>query len=238
MSELKIISLGWGVQSFTLAAMVVLGDLEPVDYAVHADTGWESHATMDFAEKWTPWLESHGVKVATVYNDYKVVFKRKSGTNEIAVPAFDENGGIMRRQCTLHWKLIPVKRFIAKQLKEKGFTKKPGIVEQWIGITSDEAKRAKPNWVKYITNTYPLLTMSRNDCKQWLEQHNLEISPRSKCIICPFQTKDEWQSLPDSELARAILADELIRNAKLPGRLYLCNKRIPLKSIKSQLKLF
>ena len=45
-------------------------------------------------------------------------------------------------------------------------------------------------------------------------------------------------TMPDSELARAILVDELIRNAKLPGRLYLCNKRIPLKSIKSQLKLF
>jgi hypothetical protein len=31
------ISLGWGVQSFTLAAMVALGELPPVDVAIHAD---------------------------------------------------------------------------------------------------------------------------------------------------------------------------------------------------------
>ena len=36
MPVMKIISLGWGVQSFTLAAMVALGELEPVDFAIHA----------------------------------------------------------------------------------------------------------------------------------------------------------------------------------------------------------
>jgi len=47
---MKSLSLGWGVQSFTLAAMVALGDLEPVDVAIHADTtheanGWASRLT-------------------------------------------------------------------------------------------------------------------------------------------------------------------------------------------------
>ena len=32
---MKVISLGWGVQSFTLAAMVALKELPPVDYAVY-----------------------------------------------------------------------------------------------------------------------------------------------------------------------------------------------------------
>ena len=50
---MKVISLGWGVQSFTLAAMVALGELEPVDYAIHADTTHESILTYRFAEKWT-----------------------------------------------------------------------------------------------------------------------------------------------------------------------------------------
>lgn len=63
---MKIISLGWGTQSFTLAAMVALGELEPVDAAVHADTTHESAATYDFAARWTEWLSSHGVKVVTV----------------------------------------------------------------------------------------------------------------------------------------------------------------------------
>ncbi len=66
---MKIISLGWGVQSFTLAAMVALGELEPVDAAVHADTTHESILTYQFAERWTPWLVERGVKVVKVVGD-------------------------------------------------------------------------------------------------------------------------------------------------------------------------
>ena len=39
---MRVISLGWGVQSFTLAAMVALGELEPIDAAIHADTTHDS----------------------------------------------------------------------------------------------------------------------------------------------------------------------------------------------------
>ena len=48
-SKLKIISLGWGVQSWALAAMVALGELEPVDFAIHSDTTWERSDTYQFA---------------------------------------------------------------------------------------------------------------------------------------------------------------------------------------------
>lgn len=63
---MKIISLGWGIQSFTLAAMSALGDLEKVDYAVHSDTTHERSATYEFAIKWTGWLVEKGIKVVTV----------------------------------------------------------------------------------------------------------------------------------------------------------------------------
>ena len=42
---LRVISLGWGVQSWTLAAMVALRELPMVDYAIHADTGHERDGT-------------------------------------------------------------------------------------------------------------------------------------------------------------------------------------------------
>ena len=54
---MKILSLGWGVQSFTLAAMAALGEIEPVDFAIHADTRHEFSGTYEFAKTWTPWLE-------------------------------------------------------------------------------------------------------------------------------------------------------------------------------------
>ena len=60
---LRILSLGWGVQSFTLAAMAALGEIDPIDYAVHADTTHEAEGTYSHAATWTPWLEERGVKV-------------------------------------------------------------------------------------------------------------------------------------------------------------------------------
>ena len=66
---LRYLSLGWGVQSWTIAAMVALGELPPVDIAVHADTGHEAQGTYEHVRLWTPWLEERGVKVATVHPD-------------------------------------------------------------------------------------------------------------------------------------------------------------------------
>lgn len=77
---MKIISLGWGVQSFTLAAMVALGELEPVQAALHADTTFESQLTYQFAERWTGWLEERGVKVVTVRDETnKINTDRRGG---------------------------------------------------------------------------------------------------------------------------------------------------------------
>lgn len=41
----RAISLGWGWQSYCLAVMAALGDIEPVDAAIHADTTHERSAT-------------------------------------------------------------------------------------------------------------------------------------------------------------------------------------------------
>lgn len=63
---MQVISLGWGVQSFALAAMSALGVLPLVDVAIHADTTHERAETYAFAKRWTPWLEERGVRVVTV----------------------------------------------------------------------------------------------------------------------------------------------------------------------------
>ena len=63
---MRVISLGWGIQSWALAAMSALGKLPPVDAAIHADTTYERAETYEFAARWTPWLEERGVPVVTV----------------------------------------------------------------------------------------------------------------------------------------------------------------------------
>ena len=161
--EVKIISLGWGVQSMTIAVMAALGDIEPVDYAIHSDTTHERTDTYIYAERWTRWLEDRGLRVVTVkLNNPKrqdpVYF---SSYGQAFIPAFTNNPegtiGQLRRQCTSEWKIVPLRRWL--QANRNG---QP--VEQWLGISLDEVQRMKPSNVKYITNRDPLIErkMSRH----------------------------------------------------------------------------
>ena len=51
---MKILSLGAGVQSSTLALMAEHGEIDMPDYAIFADTGWEPQHCYD----WLDWLET------------------------------------------------------------------------------------------------------------------------------------------------------------------------------------
>ena len=51
---LAYLALGWGVQSFTIAAMCALGEIIGLTLAIHADTGHESSFTYDFARPLDP----------------------------------------------------------------------------------------------------------------------------------------------------------------------------------------
>ena len=134
MSEpLRIISLGWGVQSWTLAAMAALGEIPPVDYAIHADTTHEHAGTYTHARQWTPWLEQHGVAVVTVRGSRTDVIHRwESRTAGVMVPVFTLTAsgkkGQLGRQCTNVWKIQPIRRAVSEILKAAGLPK-PGASE-------------------------------------------------------------------------------------------------------------
>ena len=142
MPELTYLSLGWGVQSWTIAAMVALGDLPPIDLAIHSDTGHEASGTYAHAEKWTPWLTEHGIQVVTVKPENNDVIRedwgKKSGSPSIQIPAFtlthhseDNAGGAnakegqIGRQCTRQWKITPIRRHLRSILG-------PGRMKTWI----------------------------------------------------------------------------------------------------------
>ena len=228
---LKVISLGWGVQSWTLAAMVALGEFESVDYVIHADTTHEASWTYEFAEKYTPWLEKRGLKVITVKPDPKKL-EAVTEFKGVFIPAYTDNGtggkGMLRRQCTYDWKIAPMRRKIQEVRKGKP-------VEMWLGITTDEIQRMKESDVKYIVNRWPLieLGMSRNDCKLWLEKHGLEIPGRSACSFCPFHDTAEWREIMASEPDRksAIEHDRAIRKIRPPFDLFIHPSRQPIDEV-------
>lgn len=237
---MKIISLGlgWGVQSWGMAAMSALGVLSKVDFAIHADTGWERTETIEFAARWTPWLEKHGVRVVTVKGPYYAMSPLED--RWIMPPLYTRGprgGGMLYRTCTDRWKIRPMQKWEREELKRRGLKKIPGVIEQWIGFTLDEAHRAKPGNVRYITNRYPFLEMlerpwTRGMVIQWLHDHDLEVPVKSSCIICPFHSDRQWREIQladNDDWERACAVDRAIRH-KRPGYLcYLHSSRKPLE---------
>jgi hypothetical protein len=230
---MKVLSLGWGVQSWTLAAMAALGELDQLDYAVHADTTWESSKTYEFAAKMTPWLIEHGVKVVTVSDQEQA---KTVDTFKTDIPAFTVGEGVdgqLRRQCTGRWKITPIRQFVASELERLCLQKTPGIVEQWLGISLDEMGRAGISDVKYVTHRYPLLEkrMTRGDCINWLEKNNLPIPPKSACVFCPYHNRRTWEQMKragGSDWEISLQVDSLIRKVRPPHDLFVHPKRVPL----------
>ena len=234
-NPLKILSLGWGVQSWTLAAMAALGEIPMPDYAVHADTTHEMAGTYAHAEKWTPWLEEHGVKVRTVTANQTDVVRKGKGVPVLVIPAYarqhgTEEVGVARRQCTGDWKIVPIRQFVRTHIDKP----RPASVEMQMGISLDEWHRMKDADVKYIKNVYPLVDqrVSRKDCITWLEQHGLDVPTKSGCVFCPYNTIARWKQIKSKggiDWIEAVDADSKIRNAR-PGYDYFVHgKAIPLE---------
>ena len=289
---MRVLSLGWGTQSFGLAAMSALGVLPPVDVAIHADTTHERRETYDFAARWTPWLEKHGVRVVTVHTDEKrqdpfysvnkpstflpaftaystdvtwcpkfvcadceefqdnmdipcincgsirvvlrSIYEQREPTPSILHRAGDP-AGMLRRQCTNEWKIRPIRQWLQEHRDGQQ-------VDQWIGISLDEAQRRFSD-VQYITNTYPYLDfdiaipatsrygISRSDIVRWLLDNNLEVPVKSACVFCPYHNRAGWREIQlsgNGDWEKAVQVDEAIRN-KRPGYVcFLTSARKPL----------
>jgi hypothetical protein len=66
MSDLRLLSLGAGVQSTTLALMVACGELETIDGAIFADTKWEPRRVYEHLDRLEKALVGAGVPVYRV----------------------------------------------------------------------------------------------------------------------------------------------------------------------------
>lgn len=230
---LVVISLGWGLQSWTLAAMSAIGVLPKVDIAIHADTTHERSHTYAFARENAPWLVKNGIPVVTITNNdqYKtdIIAKNAGGKDSIVIPAHvigSGKGGMLRRQCTSRWKIYPIRRFLQKIRNGR-------TVYLWLGITTDEWHRAKDADVNYIVHKYPLLdmNMSREDCENWLKSNNLPIPQKSSCVFCPYLNRASWQEMklnggPDWH--KAVEVDNMIRDFSYPDSVFLHRKCLPL----------
>ena len=212
--------------------MAALGEIEPIDYAIHADTGHERAETYKHAKQWTPWLKSHGVEVVTVQASRTDVVDEEF--NAVSIPAFllNKNGdaATINRQCTYAWKVAPIRQFLRTVLPARPA---PRSVLSIQGISQDEWTRMRDSDVQYIEHSYPLVDRrwTRQDCRNWLNSNDLPIPSRSNCTFCPFHKQQDWKDLkqecgPDWD--EAVTVDELIRDKRPNMELFVHSHRKPL----------
>ena len=253
----RALSLGGGTQSTVLALLLSradprlleLGYPKP-DVAIFADTGWEPQ----YVYRHLSWLEGQlrFPLIRVSEGNLKENLRRGrtvSGHRFVDVPLFtvNEDGkrGMLRRQCTNHYKIRPIHRRIRKLAggkRGRPFPKNTHV-EMWIGISLDEVLRMKPSREAWVEHRWPLvdLGMSRRDCVEWFssEYPNRHL-PRSACVICPYRSDEHWLELKrcePSSFEEAVQFDRWLRSSRktpvrtvLSGRPYLHSSRGPLGS--------
>lgn len=238
---MRILSLGAGVQSTTLALMAALGEIRPgPDAAIFADTGDEPASVYDHLA----WLASDGIlpfPIHVVRPPSSLSVALRNGDEAARIPFHVGAGGIGMRQCTRNWKLRPIRRE-TRRLLGKGPRSyiEPGTVEAWIGISADEVYRIKPSSVQFITNRHPLveLGLNRQDCERWLVSHNYMVPPKSSCVFCPYKADTQWAEMKAHDLESwmdAVAMDNWLREPsqvrRFHGPLYVHRSRIPLAEV-------
>lgn len=224
----SLISLGAGVQSSTLALMVVKG-LFPqykVKGAIFADTQAEPKKVYEYLR----FLETqltfplYRVTAGSLRED-SLILRRSKKTDYIylrtLIPMYTQNAdgsrGRLIRKCTRDYKIVPIQRKIRELIGRKKLNRfrreyraweKTGegdpprpLIRQLIGISYDEVERMKQSRDLHVKNEYPLvnLKMTRQDCLDWMEENGYPRPPRSACTFCPFHSNEEWARVKEDK---------------------------------------
>ena len=221
--NLRILSLGAGVQSTTLALMIEKGEIPMVDGAIFADVKGEPMAVY----KHLDWLEkklSYPVYQVSWRDLKQDILDASTGKYKaFTAPFFTKNPKtgkkkMLRRQCTFMYKINPVVQEVRRLLGLKKGEKrdKNTKVEMLMGISKDEIFRVKTNRMSYITNIYPLIDkdMTRINCLEWMLKHNYPKPPRSACTFCPYHSNEEWKEIRKNkeEWQEVVAMDKAIRH--------------------------
>lgn len=241
---IRILSLGAGVQSSTVALMMARGVIEPAQHAIFSDVGAEPASVY----RWLDWLEKqlpfpvHRVSNGNLRESVMVRVQRlKTGSG--GPPFFTAPDGMLPRQCTRDFKLVPIERQIRALL---GLAKgkrgpKDVVAESVIGISYDESIRMKPSRLRFVRNVFPLvdMRMTRWHCIEWMRANGYPKPPRSACTFCPYRSDDEWMRMQTEEpeaFADAVAIDEAIRAGyvRTKAELYVHDSRRPLSQVDFQ----
>lgn len=231
--RLRVISFGAGVQSTAMLLMACRGEIGPRPRAaIFADTGFEPAAIYahlewcraEVARLTNGQIPIHVVSAGNIREDH-IEGKNTTGGKFSSMPLYRADGGRGRRQCTKEYKVRPIIREIRRLagVKPKYPFPRGELVEQWIGISTDEIQRCKAPEPKWLVSRYPLIerAMNRADCRAWFaREYPGQPLVKSACIACPFRRNIDWRQLKAADpksWAEAIEFDEAIRDRGAGG---------------------
>lgn len=239
-----VLSLGAGVQSTTMALMAARGEIEPMpDCAIFADTGAEPLAVykhLDWLEKQLP-FPVHRVSAGNLRDEIMGAMEGKNRM-DARPPFFTATGGMLNRQCTQDFKIRPITRKIRELIGLKRGQRGPTVpvVEQWIGISMDEAIRMKMSHVSYVRNRWPLIEkeMHRRHCLAWCEERQYPKPAKSACTFCPYTDNARWRDMKANDpisFADAVAVDRAIRSGldtnNRGSEWFIHRDRVPLDQV-------
>jgi len=254
---LRVFSFGAGVQSSYLARAAMVGDIEPFDHVIFADTGDEPSAVYDAVEWWrkkftqsgTAFHIVHGRTGYAISADLRRVVSGESsnvGNPPLFTVGEDGRQGMIRRKCTSDYKVVPIQRKLRELVGVAG-KRHTHITEalavQTFGISWDEAQRMRDPIYTWLRHDYPLVDARtrRSDCIATLENDDRFPNPvRSACWHCPFHSDEEWRYLRDNDpesFAKAVALDRDLRTGNglspsgLTSVVYLHRSRRPLEEV-------
>tara|TARA_R100000458_G_C8207607_1_gene196138 strand:- start:37 stop:870 length:834 start_codon:yes stop_codon:yes gene_type:complete len=240
--DLRVLSLGAGVQSSALALMIKHGEIPEVDCAIFSDTMGEPEEVY----KWLDWLKKQlpfPVYIISYRNLKQDILDAVEGKYKfLKIPVYTKNVktgkiGLLRRQCTTDYKILPIIKKVRELLGYKRYknVKKGTKVEMLMGISFDEAIRMKTNQLPYIENMYPLVDkkITREDCFQWMKNNNYPTPPRSACTFCPYHSNTEWLRVKENkkEWEEVVAMDKAIRKGtsrNIDNEIFLHRDCVPL----------
>lgn len=248
----RVLNLGAGTQSSVLLLMADRGQIDPVDIAIFADTGWEEaqvYEHLDWLRTKCNRTEIVTVSAGNIKDDAlqvqatgdKSQGRGRFGSMPLFVKLPEGKRGMVRRQCTKEYKLEPIRRFIKTEILGLSKTARwPShhAVTQVYGISLDEYQRMREPEGVWVQNEYPLVKMrwDREATIEWARQRFPgHVFPRSACIGCPFHSDAEWRRIKTENpegWAEAVEMDRALRNAEgMRGEVYLHKSLVPLEDV-------
>lgn len=237
------IAYGGGTQSTALLILACRGEIQPrPSLAVFADTGDEPEWVYRTVAAGTAYAARYGIEVVTRSKGHALsreILDAADGkrTRFETTPAYTQSGGALMQKCTQEFKIRVIHREIRRRIGRRRNARAVG----YIGISRDEASRAKPSRVPWIEFRWPLidLGLQRHECIRIVEDALGFIPKRSACVHCPYHSGDYWTMLKAESpqgYALACRVDEAYRRmagkAGVAENAYLSARRVPLERIR------